>query len=561
MPAGGHLYALADAAPGPPRRHHGRRRRRRADHRPRDGRAGRGACSSATASTTTTSSASSSPPPTTSTRMFPATAARDDRPRRRAADLRPRARHRRAARRCASGSCSTSTPTGPATSSTTSTSRGAEPPRRPAPSERRAAGDGSVGTGLIGGSIGLALRAAGLARRPAPTATPATGPAGRVELGALDAVGDDPAADLTFVATPVGAVADEARARCSTPAPGRHRRGQREGARSWRPSTTPASSAATRWPAPSRRASTAADRRPVRGRHLGAHPDGDAPTTRPTPPCGRSSSTLGAEVVALAPDRHDALVAVVSHVPHLTAATLMRAGRRAGRGAPGPAPPGRRRVPGHDPHRRRPPRHLARHLRREPRGHRRRPRPSHRRARRGARRRGRRATGTGCCELLEQARSARVNLPARFGRPEELGEMRVPMPDRPRRASPRSPRWPPSSASTSSTSRSPTRPRATGACSSCWSRRATSTGSPTPWSPGATGVVPQAGAASSGRTLTVAPAGPLRGRLRVPGDKSISHRALLLAALAEGRVDHAGPVRRRRRGRAPAGRSRPWARR
>jgi prephenate dehydrogenase len=33
--------------------------------------------------------------------------------------------------------------------------------------------------------------------------------------------------------------------------------------------------------------------------------------------------SLGAEVVALAPERHDALVAVVSHVPHLTAATLM----------------------------------------------------------------------------------------------------------------------------------------------------------------------------------------------------------------------------------------------
>jgi prephenate dehydrogenase len=32
---------------------------------------------------------------------------------------------------------------------------------------------------------------------------------------------------------------------------------------------------------------------------------------------------LGAEVVALAPERHDQLVAVVSHVPHLTAATLM----------------------------------------------------------------------------------------------------------------------------------------------------------------------------------------------------------------------------------------------
>jgi len=33
--------------------------------------------------------------------------------------------------------------------------------------------------------------------------------------------------------------------------------------------------------------------------------------------------TLGAEVVAVAPERHDALVAIVSHVPHLTAATLM----------------------------------------------------------------------------------------------------------------------------------------------------------------------------------------------------------------------------------------------
>lgn len=38
------------------------------------------------------------------------------------------------------------------------------------------------------------------------------------------------------------------------------------------------------------------------------------------------------------------------------------------------------------------------------------------------------------------------------------------------------------------------------------------------------------------QTEAVAPAsGPLRGRLRVPGDKSISHRALLLAARAEGR--------------------------
>ena len=35
-------------------------------------------------------------------------------------------------------------------------------------------------------------------------------------------------------------------------------------------------------------------------------------------------------------------------------------------------------------------------------------------------------------------------------------------------------------------------------------------------------------------TIIAAPSGPLRGRIRVPGDKSISHRALILGALAEG---------------------------
>ena len=35
-------------------------------------------------------------------------------------------------------------------------------------------------------------------------------------------------------------------------------------------------------------------------------------------------SSLGAQVIVMPPDRHDTLVAVVSHVPHLTAATLMR---------------------------------------------------------------------------------------------------------------------------------------------------------------------------------------------------------------------------------------------
>ncbi|MFV1989502.1 MAG: 3-phosphoshikimate 1-carboxyvinyltransferase, partial [Acidimicrobiales bacterium] len=41
-------------------------------------------------------------------------------------------------------------------------------------------------------------------------------------------------------------------------------------------------------------------------------------------------------------------------------------------------------------------------------------------------------------------------------------------------------------------------------------------------------------------TYTVAGGCPLRGTLRVPGDKSISHRALLLAALANGTSEVVG---------------------
>ena len=41
-------------------------------------------------------------------------------------------------------------------------------------------------------------------------------------------------------------------------------------------------------------------------------------------------------------------------------------------------------------------------------------------------------------------------------------------------------------------------------------------------------------AGSAAGRLVVEPGGPLRGRIRVPGDKSISHRVLLLAALADG---------------------------
>ena len=48
---------------------------------------------------------------------------------------------------------------------------------------------------------------------------------------------------------------------------------------------------------------------------------------------------------------------------------------------------------------------------------------------------------------------------------------------------------------------------------------------------------------SATSTATISPARRVRGRIRVPGDKSISHRYALLAALCEGRsvLSHYAP--------------------
>jgi len=189
----------------------------------------------------------------------------------------------------------------------------------PAPGQRRAA---VVGTGLIGGSIGLALRARGwwVTGRDAD----AVGAARARALGALDAVGDDPAAEVVFIATPVGAVVDEALAAL---------------ARASRADAVVSDVAGVK-------ATVAAQL--AHPQFVGGHPmagseqvgvegaDADLfvgatwvlTPTASTDPDAYSRlravvTSLGAEVVALAPEQHDTLVAVVSHVPHLTAATLM----------------------------------------------------------------------------------------------------------------------------------------------------------------------------------------------------------------------------------------------
>lgn len=197
------------------------------------------------------------------------------------------------------------------------------------PNEQRRAA--VVGTGLIGGSIGLALRArgwhvSGIDADPARAAL-------AHQLGALDAVGDDPGAEIIFVATPVSAVAAAARRALRLPSRGLPSRGLPGGGR------------------------VVTDVGGVKGRivaevddpfFVGGHPmagseqegvegadatlfDGATWVLTPTAATDPSAyarlrgvvSSLGADVVALDPQRHDALVAVVSHVPHLAAATLM----------------------------------------------------------------------------------------------------------------------------------------------------------------------------------------------------------------------------------------------
>lgn len=183
-----------------------------------------------------------------------------------------------------------------------------------------------VGLGLIGGSIGKALRARGW-HVQATDVDP-----GRIDtalrLGIVDAAGLDRDAEITFVATPVRAVADAAR----------------DALAATRGIVTDVGSVK----APVVAALDDA-------RFLGGHPmagseqdgldgadaemfEGAVWVLTPTATTGDDVfaavasivSGLGAEVVALPPERHDALVAVVSHVPHLTAATLMTlAGARA----------------------------------------------------------------------------------------------------------------------------------------------------------------------------------------------------------------------------------------
>jgi prephenate dehydrogenase len=176
-----------------------------------------------------------------------------------------------------------------------------------------------IGTGLIGGSIGAALRERGWI--VSGTDLDAAAAERAVELGAIDRIGIDPESTITIVAVPARSVPDAVR----------HALAETTGV------VTDVGSV---------KASVVAeidDPRFVGGHPMagseqlgveGADPrlfEGAVWVLTPTAETDSDhyatvaavAHQLGADVVALEPERHDALVAVVSHVPHLTAAALM----------------------------------------------------------------------------------------------------------------------------------------------------------------------------------------------------------------------------------------------
>ncbi len=187
-----------------------------------------------------------------------------------------------------------------------------------------------LGTGLIGGSIGLALTKAGISVRGFD-ADPEVA-ARALAIGAVERVAASPAeavagADVVIVAVPVGKVAGLVIEALDAGAPAVTDVG----------SVKAAVIGAVRAARPDRCARFVGGH-PMSGSEQdgldGANADLFAGATwvlTPTTDTDAAAHTavrnvigrLGAEVVEIPPEQHDALVAVVSHVPQLAATTLM----------------------------------------------------------------------------------------------------------------------------------------------------------------------------------------------------------------------------------------------
>lgn len=176
-----------------------------------------------------------------------------------------------------------------------------------------------IGTGLIGGSLGIALRKQGWFVSATDLDTEVAAQA--VRVGAADEVGFDESSELIVVAAPVGAIPDLALDAL-----------ERTNAVVTDVGSTKAEIC----------------RVVANGRFVGGHPmagseqdgldgaredlfQGAMWVLTPVESTDESAfatvravvRSFGAETLALKPEIHDELVAQVSHVPHLTAATLM----------------------------------------------------------------------------------------------------------------------------------------------------------------------------------------------------------------------------------------------
>ncbi|MFZ4585505.1 MAG: prephenate dehydrogenase/arogenate dehydrogenase family protein [Acidimicrobiia bacterium] len=194
-----------------------------------------------------------------------------------------------------------------------------------------------IGTGLIGGSIGLALRAGGVEVRGYdrnPDRLEAARAAGAIDVACASADDATAHADVTVIALPVGAVADAAVAAL------------RSGARV----VTDVGSVKEPVVDSVRRSAPELAARFVGGHPMagseqegigGASADLFAGAIWVLTPAADTdpeafsivrdlAGALGAETVALPPDQHDALVAMVSHVPQLAATTLMDVAAQSG---------------------------------------------------------------------------------------------------------------------------------------------------------------------------------------------------------------------------------------
>ncbi|MBG01295.1 MAG: prephenate dehydrogenase [Acidimicrobiaceae bacterium] len=179
---------------------------------------------------------------------------------------------------------------------------------------------GIIGLGLIGGSIGIALREAGwfvVGQDIAPDQE-----ALAIEIGAVDAIGTMDNVDIAFVATPVGSIVDAVLQAIEEGAQTVTDVGSVKGSivqEINNPKFVPGHPMA------------GSEQEGIRGAR-GDLFRGAAWVLTPAEVTDddhfaevrASIVEIGADVVVIDADSHDELVAVVSHVPHLTAGALMR---------------------------------------------------------------------------------------------------------------------------------------------------------------------------------------------------------------------------------------------